>query len=364
MSGTVILTAGGTGGHLFPAEALARELLTRGRRVALVTDRRGGAFPVEGVPTYRVPAGRFGAGIANKVKGLAGLALGTLAAGRLLRRLKAGAVVGFGGYPSMPAMLAASRMGLPTMIHEQNAVLGRANRMLAPRVTRIATHFRTVQGLNGADTAKIAHTGNPVRPAIVALRGQPYAAPEPEGPVRLLVIGGSLGAAILSRVVPPALLALDPALRSRLRVSQQVRAEDMEKVAAMYDGSGLEVETQRFFTDMPARLATAHLVIARAGGSTTAELAVAGRPAILVPYAAAIADEQTANARHLVEAGGAWLMPEHDFTSEALTDLLTQLLTSPTALSQAASAARSLGEPEAAKHLADLVEAIEREGAR
>jgi UDP-N-acetylglucosamine--N-acetylmuramyl-(pentapeptide) pyrophosphoryl-undecaprenol N-acetylglucosamine transferase len=364
MSGTVILTAGGTGGHLFPAEALARELLVRGRQVALVTDKRGGAFPVEGVPTYRVPAGRFGAGIANKLKGLIELGLGTLAAGRLLRRLKAGAVVGFGGYPSMPAMLAASRMGLPTMIHEQNAVLGRANKMLAPKVTKVATHFSTVQGLSANDTAKIAHTGNPVRPAIVDLRDQPYEAPQAGGPIRLLVIGGSLGAAILSRVVPPALLALDPALRGRLQISQQVRAEDMEKVAAIYAGSGLEVETQRFFTDMPARLASAHLVIARAGGSTTAELAVAGRPAILIPYAAAIADEQTANARHLVEAGGAWLMPERAFTAEALSAKLTQLLNEPQTLADAAAAARALGEPEAAKHLADLVEAIEREGGR
>jgi len=262
----------------------------------------------------------------------------------------------------MPAMLAASRLGLPTMIHEQNAVLGRANRMLAPRVNRVATHFATVEGLQANDRGKIAHTGNPVRPAIVALRTRDYVALEPNGPIRLLVIGGSLGAAILSRVVPAALLALPPELRGRLTVSQQVRAEDMDKVAATYAGSGLEVETQRFFTDMPERLAAAHLVIARAGGSTTAELAVSGRPAILIPYAAAIADEQTANARHLVQAGGAWLMPEREFTSEALTTLLCELLTTPDTLSRAANAARSLGEPEAAKHLADLVEAIEQEG--
>jgi UDP-N-acetylglucosamine--N-acetylmuramyl-(pentapeptide) pyrophosphoryl-undecaprenol N-acetylglucosamine transferase len=364
MAGPVILTAGGTGGHLFPAEALARELLDRGRQVALVTDKRGGDFPVEGVPTYRIPAGRFGAGLGAKIRGVADLARGTLAARRLLKQLAARSVVGFGGYPSMPAMLAAHRLGLPTMIHEQNAVLGRANKILAKRVGRVATQFQTVEGLAAEDKGKIVHTGNPVRPAIVALRARPYEAPDATGPVRLLVIGGSLGAAILSRVVPPALLALPDALKARLRISQQVRPEDAEKVAGLYAGSGLEIETQRFFTDMPERLASAHLVIARAGGSTTAELSVAGRPAILVPYAAAIADEQTANARHLVAAGGAWLMPEREFTASALTALIEKLAGEPETLGAAAAAARTLGEPEAARRLADLVDLIEREDAR
>lgn len=254
----VVLAAGGTGGHLFPAEALARELMGRGHRVALMTDKRGHAFPVEGVATYRVPAGRFGGGIAGKLRALIEIGAGMLTAGRLLKRLTPGAVVGFGGYPSVPTMLAAARLKLPSLIHEQNAVLGRANRMLARRVRRVATAFETVAGLDAADRGKIVRTGNPVRPAILALRDLPYQPPVPGGPLRILVTGGSQGARILSKIVPAALTTLSPSLRTRLSVSQQVRPEDLEAVEAVYAGSGIAVEIRRFFEDIPVRLTADH----------------------------------------------------------------------------------------------------------
>lgn len=363
MSRPVILAAGGTGGHLFPAEALARELIARGRPVALVTDRRGGNFPVSGVETFRIPAGQFGAGLLTKLRGVVGLARGFLAASRLLRRLQPGAVVGFGGYPSMPTMLAAQRLGLPTVIHEQNAVLGRANASLAQHVDRIATHFAAAEGLASGLRSKVVATGNPVRPTISALRALPYDAPTADGPLRILVIGGSQGARILSAVVPEALLALPPALRARIELSQQARAEDLDAVVARYAAAGLKADIRRFFDDMPVRLGAAHLVIGRAGGSTTAELTVAGRPAILVPYAAAIADEQTANARNLVAGGAAWLLPEAEFTAPALAALIEKLAADPALLAAAAAAAHAMGEPAAAVKLADLVERVERERA-
>jgi len=358
----VVLAAGGTGGHMFPAEALARELVGRGHGVALVTDARGQIWGdrMAGVATYRIRAGRFGRGMLGNLKGIIDIARGTLEAGRLLRRLGPGTAVGFGGYPSVPTMLAAARLRVPTMIHDQNAVLGRANRMLAGRVRAIATAFDTVQGLKPADRRKIVRTGNPVRPAIAALRDQPYLAPTPGGEIRLLVTGGSQGARILSRVIPAALVALAPALRQRLQVSQQVRPEDLAAVEAAYRDSGLAIELKPFFDDIPTRLGVAHLVIARSGGSTVAELAVAGRPAILVPLASALADEQTANARMLVDRGGAWLLSEADFTPAALTALLERVLADPALLSRSAAAAHSLGEPAAASLLADLVDTLQK----
>jgi UDP-N-acetylglucosamine--N-acetylmuramyl-(pentapeptide) pyrophosphoryl-undecaprenol N-acetylglucosamine transferase len=359
----VVLAAGGTGGHMFPAEALGRELVERGRRVALVTDKRGGAFPVEGVATYRIPAGRSGSGVGAKLKGAVDVARGVLAARRLLKRLDARSVVGFGGYPSLPTMLAASGLGLPTVIHDSNAVLGRANRMLQRRVGAIATAFETVAGLDERARASVVHTGNPVRPQVQSLRRLQYDAPQPGGPIRLLVIGGSQGARILSQVIPIALASLPPEIRLRLRVSQQVRKEDMPAVDRVYEMSGIPVEVANFFQDLPARLGSAHLVICRSGGSTVAELTVAGRPSILVPLAAAIADEQTVNAQELVERGAAWLLPEREFNAPSLTALLRKLLGDPEALARAASEAHALGQPDAASALADLVERIEA-GAR
>jgi UDP-N-acetylglucosamine--N-acetylmuramyl-(pentapeptide) pyrophosphoryl-undecaprenol N-acetylglucosamine transferase len=354
MSALIVLAAGGTGGHIFPAEALAGELLTRGLKVALVTDKRGQAFGdrLPGVSLHRIRAGRPGAGLISKIVAAAGIALGTLAAQKLLRALAPAATVGFGGYPSVPTVLAAARLGLPTLLHEQNARLGRANRWLAPRVKHIATSFAAVDGLpHGAVTIE---TGNPVRRDIVARRDTPYAAPG-SGTIRILVTGGSQGAAILSQVVPAALALLTPDLRARLDLAQQARPEDVETVRAAHAGNGIKAETESFFTDIPARLARAHLVIARAGASTVAELCAVGRPAILVPYRYAADDHQTANAAALTIAGAAWTMPEAEFTPAALAATLTRLLQAPEQLAAAAEASRGLGMPDAARRLADLV---------
>jgi UDP-N-acetylglucosamine--N-acetylmuramyl-(pentapeptide) pyrophosphoryl-undecaprenol N-acetylglucosamine transferase len=359
MSALVVLAAGGTGGHMFPAEALARELLGRGFRVALVTDRRGQAFgdKLPGVALHRIRAGRFGGGLMGKVAGLTGLALGTIEAGRLLRRLAPAAAVGFGGYPSLPTMLAAARLRLPTTIHEQNAILGRANRLLAPRARVIAASFAETQGLRPADQARLTVTGNPVRPAIAALHGTPYRAPETGGAFEILVIGGSQGARVLSEVIPAAFAALPEALRRRLRVTQQARAEDLDAVREAHRASGVAAELATFFADVPERLARAHLVISRSGASTVAELATVGRPAILVPYLHAADDHQTANARALEKAGGAWVMPQASFAAASLAEMLTALIAAPDRLARAAAAAAGQARPEAARALADVVAA-------
>jgi UDP-N-acetylglucosamine--N-acetylmuramyl-(pentapeptide) pyrophosphoryl-undecaprenol N-acetylglucosamine transferase len=358
MNGTLtVLAAGGTGGHMFPAEALARELLGRGSRVALVTDRRGQAFgeKLPGVELHRIRAGRIGAGLMSKVVGIAELALGTLEAGRLLRAISPAAVVGFGGYPSLPTMLAATRLGVPTLIHEQNAILGRANRLLAPRVGHIATSFTEVGAVRAADHARIVETGNPVRPSITAERNAPYPALVEGGVFNILILGGSQGARILSEVIPAALARLPEALRRRLRVTQQARAEDLEAVRRAHSTNGVAAELATFFNDVPARLAQAHLVISRSGASTVAELAMIGRPAILVPYLHATDDHQTANARALEKAGGAWVISQSLFTPDTLAERLVALANAPKQLASAASAAHTLGRPNAARALADLV---------
>jgi len=355
-SGVVVLAAGGTGGHMFPAEALARALLGRGREVALMTDSRGASFGnLPAVALYRIRAGRVGGNLLRRVMGIASLALGTVEAARKLRALGPAAVVGFGGYPSVPTMLAAARQRLPTVIHEQNAILGRANRLLAPRVQRIATSFAEVGAMRSQDRTRANLTGNPVRPAIAALRQRPYGAPDPDGAFELLVLGGSQGARILSEVVPAALARLDPALRQRLRLSQQARAEDLEAVRASHAASGIAAEVKPFFDDVPARLGRAHLVLARSGASTVAELTVSGRPAILVPYRYAADDHQTANAGALEAAGAAWVIPEGAFTADALAEQLALLMRSPELLRETAARAFALGRPDAADRLADLV---------
>jgi len=366
-AGVVVLAAGGTGGHMFPAEALARALLTRGRSVALVTDSRGEAWGerLPEVPLHRIRAGRVSGNVLRRAVGAAELALGTVQAGRHLRALSPAAVVGFGGYPSVPTMLAAARQRLPTVIHEQNAILGRANRLLAGRARRIATSFAEVGGIRVADRARVVETGNPVRPAVIALRGSQYLPPRPGEPFELLVLGGSQGARILSAVLPAAFARLPDALRRRLRLAQQARPDDIEAVRAAHKANGIAAEVRAFFDDVPARLARAHLVIARSGASTVAELAVMGRPAILVPFAAAADDHQTANARALAAAGAAWLVPETAFTPTTFADRLAALMEAPDTLREAAAKAFQLARPDAAERLADLViaSAGSREGA-
>lgn len=358
MTGAVLLAAGGTGGHVFPAEALAAELLARGYPVALVTDHRiaAPAGALGGVPVHRIAAGGIaGRGLGARARAVAELGIGYLQSRRLLHGLRPRAVIGFGSYASLPPMLAATGLGIPTALHEQNGVLGRANRMLAPRVTRIATSFAHVARLRPAFSGKVVRTGMPVRTGILARRDDPYQAPAEGGPIRILVLGGSQGARVLSEVVPAALAALPAGLRARLAVAEQCRSEDIDQVRAAYRDSGIATELATFFDDVPDRLSAAHLVISRAGASTTAELTAIGRPAILVPYLFAIDDHQTANARAVEEAGGAWVMPQPAFTAAALGDRLAGLLAMPEALARAAACARAAGVPDAAARLADLV---------
>ncbi|WP_135470341.1 undecaprenyldiphospho-muramoylpentapeptide beta-N-acetylglucosaminyltransferase [Crenalkalicoccus roseus] len=364
----IVIAAGGTGGHLFPAEALAAALLARGERVALMTDARSAAFDSPAFANAERfvlrGAGLAGRGAAQALRGAAALAAGTLQARRLLRALSAAAVVGFGGYPSVPPLLAARL--LPgrrpvTVLHEQNAVLGRANRWLAPRADLLALSHAATARLPAGCRAEVV--GNPVRPALAALAGQGYAAPQPEGALRLLVLGGSLGARVFADVVPGAVAALPPGLRERLVVAQQCRPEDLGRVRAAYAAGGVPAELSPFFPDVAGRLATAHLVIARAGASTVAELACAGRPAVLVPLPGAIDDHQRANARALEEAGAAWLVAQPHFTAASLALLLGALLADPARLERAAAAAARLAQPQAAQRLAELVLALVRDRA-
>jgi UDP-N-acetylglucosamine--N-acetylmuramyl-(pentapeptide) pyrophosphoryl-undecaprenol N-acetylglucosamine transferase len=359
--GTIMLAAGGTGGHMFPAEALARALLARGRSVTLVTDRRGHAFgdSLAEVPVHRIRAASPGAGLIGKLKAAVEMALGLLEARALLRRLRPAAVVGFGGYPSVPTVYAAIQARVPSLLHEQNAVLGRANRMLIAGAKRLAVAFTGVTRVSKADRAKIIRTGNPVRPAIAARRDAAYQAPETGAPIHLLVMGGSQGARVFSDIVPQALALLPAPIRARIHLSQQCRPEDLEAARAALSGLGLGGLTlESFFRDVPDRLAACHLAITRAGASTIAELTCVGRPAILVPYPHATDDHQTANARQLAEAGAAWLVPQPDFTARALADRLSALLNDPATLRAAAESARDWGTAQAADALADAVLAM------
>jgi UDP-N-acetylglucosamine--N-acetylmuramyl-(pentapeptide) pyrophosphoryl-undecaprenol N-acetylglucosamine transferase len=353
-NGPIILAAGGTGGHMFPAEALARALLARGRAVALVTDARGQAFgdALSDVPVHRIRAATLGAGLLGKVRTVAELGLCTFLARRLLGGLDPAVVVGFGGYPSVPTMLAAQRMGVATLIHEQNAVLGRANRLLAKGARVVATSFPSVAGLAAERQVR---TGNPVRPAIAALRDLAYAAPHGDTPIELLITGGSQGAQILGEIIPAAAALLAPSLKQRLRIFQQARAEQVDAVRAAYELAGIQAEVAPFFKDMPARLAACQLAVTRAGASTVAELAACGRPALLVPYPHATDDHQTANAKALAASGGAWVVPQPEFTPPSLAARLALLLESPATLAMAADASRGWGIPDAAEKLADAV---------
>jgi UDP-N-acetylglucosamine--N-acetylmuramyl-(pentapeptide) pyrophosphoryl-undecaprenol N-acetylglucosamine transferase len=360
----VVIAAGGTGGHFFPAEALAAELVARGQWVALMTDARSGGLssPVfTGRDRFVIAgAGIAGRGVARGALAAAGLLRGIVQARQILTRIEAGVVVGFGGYPSVAPVTAARllshRPGV--ILHEQNAVLGRANRALARGADTLALSFAATRGLPSGVPAEL--TGNPVRPALASLAEAPYAPPGDR--LNVLVLGGSLGARVLSDVVPAALAGLPPEWRGRLAVTQQCRVEDMERVRAAYCQSRILASLAPFFDHVGTLLRQAHLVIARAGASTVAELAVAGRPSVLVPLPHAIDDHQSANARALADAGAAWVLPQPGFTAEALSALLLRLL--PDALPAAAAAARSLARPRAAEALADLVERILAERVR
>jgi len=353
-----VLAAGGTGGHMIPAHALAEELMRRGHRVALVTDDRGARIPglFDGVQVHILPAGRLGGGPAGWLKAVRNIFTGRAMASRLYETFRPSAVIGFGGYPALPALLAANGDRIPTLIHEQNAVLGRVNRLMAGRVAAIATAYETVQRLSKRDSAKAHLVGNPVRDEVLALRDQPYPPLSADGVFRVLVTGGSQGAAILSSVVPDGLGLLPEHFRRRLQVTQQCRAEDIEPVRARYAALGIPADLATYIEDMPEKLGWSHLVIARAGASTIAELTAAGRPAILVPLPSATDDHQTANAREMAKAGGARMISQAAFTPVELAKQMQKLGLDPEALANAAARARAVGRPNAASDLADLVE--------
>lgn len=357
--GPILLSAGGTGGHLFPAEALAHELTARGWVVHLATDDRVGRFTGT-FPASEIHAvGSATIGSRNPLalaRALWAIWRGVRQASAVIARIKPEAVVGFGGYPTLPPLYAATRRRVPTLIHEQNAVMGRANRALAPRVDAIAGGFLP-QG-QGAFAAKTVTTGNPVRPAVIEAASTPYAPSGAGEPFRLLVFGGSQGAQFFSDAVPAAIALLAPAQRARLAVTQQARAEDAERVKAAYAELGVTAEVSPFFTDMAARMAAAHLVMSRSGASTVSEIAVIGRPALLVPYPHALDHDQAANAAALAAAGGAEVHAQSTLTPERVAELIGPLMDDPARLAAMAAAAKSAGRPDATRLLADLAEAI------
>lgn len=354
----ILLAAGGTGGHLFPAEALGVVLMRHGLRVRLVTDDRAlrysGLFSrdmIDVVPSETV-RGRSPIALARTVLKLGA---GGLMALNLMRRLKPAAVIGFGGYPTLPPLLAARLMGIPTLVHEANAVMGRANRFLSGKVSAIATSLPGVLDRDPVLSGKTTTTGTPMRPAILAAAAVPYVAPEPDGALRLLVTGGSQGARVMADIVPHAIEQLSPELWRRLVLVQQVRDEDMARVRAVYDRLKLNFELEPFFSDLPARLASSHLVVSRSGAGTVAELAAIGRPSILVPLPGAIDQDQYANAGVLAQAGGAIRIVQGDFTPTRLAQELSALAAAPERLKAMAAGARGVGRLDAADRLADLV---------
>ena len=357
---TFVLSAGGSGGHLFPAQALARELTRRGKKIVVMTDARGTQYPsyfpeaaIEIVPAAAFSDRSFLRLLAAPFEILAGIATALVK----ILRIKPAAVVGFGGYPSLPVMVAACMARFPTAILAPDAVVGRANRLVANYVRVIAGGLPLKRFLP-RDMSKVVYTGNPIRPEVAAFSAAPYERPLENGPLRLLIFGGSQGARALSEIVPAAVAQLSPELRARLSIVQQCRPEDLEQAKAVYAKAGVKAELASFFRDLPERMAQAHLVIGRSGVGTVSELMVIGRPAILVPLPHALDDNQTPNADAFAESGGGWRVSQSELTPERLAQMLSAVLSDPDDLAQRAIAARKLAKPDAAQRLADLVEQI------
>ncbi len=363
MAGLVLLAAGGTGGHLFPAQALAEALRHRGWRVQLATDHRvegyGKDFPAEAV--HRIQSGTLTREPVAAATALVRFGLGLMESRKLIQALRPDVAVGFGGYPTVPPMLAASWAGIPTVIHDQNAVLGRANRFLASRATKIATSAAKVAGAEKF-AQRIVFTGNPVRPAVLAAAATPYPSRAADAPFRLTAFGGSQGARFLADLVPGALSLVTDDVLSRIAVVQQCRPEDLERVRARYAELKVAAELAPFFADMPQRIAGSHLVVSRSGASTCAELAVIGRPAILIPLPGALDQDQKLNAAILAEAGGAFLMEQRDLSPARLAGEIIRFVREPDRLEKAAAAAKTVGRPDAVDRLADLVEQVAADG--
>ncbi len=355
-----VLAAGGTGGHMVPAHAVAQELTARGHRVALITDERGAKIPglFGDIQTHVLPAGRMSGGISGWIKGFSAIREGRTMARRLYETFEPSAVVGFGGYPALPALLGAFAEGIPAIVHEQNAVLGRVNRLVARKVAAIATAYPEVKRLSRRHARKVHLVGNPVREAVLDLRDEPFPVFSDESVLRLLVTGGSQGATILSQVVPAGLGMLPISLRRRLQVTQQCRPEDIEQVRGTYLEMEIPADLMTYIEDMPTKLAWSHLVIGRAGASTIAELTAAGRPAILIPLPTAMDNHQAYNVLEMVKAGGARAIDQKDFTPAELAKQMQKLAMEPGALQNAAKRARACGRPDAVKDMCDLIESF------
>lgn len=356
-----MLAAGGTGGHLFPAFSLADELVRRGYIVDLMTDMRGGKFDADfpARTIYRIPSSTLsGRSPPALARTMAELLRGVVVAHRILGRVSPKAVFGFGGYPTFPPLVAAWLRRIPVAVHEQNAVVGRANRMLAPLVKFVAISFDPTARIKAAHAHKIHLTGNPVRELVADSSKVPYELPRENGPIKLLVFGGSQGARFFADTVPDALSLLDEDLRARLSVVQQCREEDLQRVQLAYKQGGITADLAAFFGDLPARISDAHLIVARAGASTVAELAVLGRPSVLVPLPHSLDNDQLQNATRLQESGGAWCMRQADLSPRNLASELDRLFRQPELLEKAAQAAKAVGQPDAANRLADLAEEL------
>ena len=356
--GTIVLAAGGTGGHLFPAQALAEELNRRGYVIHLMTDERvrdyGKSFPA--VETHIVRSATLSLSKPWLIPSRAlRLYRGYRSATAILQRVRPLAVAGFGGYPSFPPILAASRLKIPCLVHDQNAVMGRANRMLAKFTDAIASSFPNLQGLPASTEKKLTITGNPVRDVVLTYQAAPY---PPFAPFNLLVFGGSQGAQFFGEFMPKVIAAMSPAERKAIVLTQQVRPENMNQVKALYERLDVACELNPFFLDMPARIAKSHLVICRSGASTIAELGVIGRPAIMVPLPHAIDNDQLRNAESFAAAGAGWVQPQGSLEPTAFAAFLTKLRSQEAQLTNAAAAALGHGKPDAAQRLADLTEKI------
>jgi UDP-N-acetylglucosamine--N-acetylmuramyl-(pentapeptide) pyrophosphoryl-undecaprenol N-acetylglucosamine transferase len=357
--GSIMLAAGGTGGHLFPAQALGEELIRRGYEVDLITDTRGNVFGAEfpARKIYKVPAATFrGRSPIEATKTLGTLGNGFQAAYRIMGEAAPRAIIGFGGYPTLAPVLAAMGRGIPSAIHEQNSVMGQANRFLAPMVKVIGCAFEKTKYLEGKLLAKARVTGTPLRSAVLALHNMPYRPPSSQAQLNLLVVGGSQGAKYFSDIVPQALQLLPEQIRDRLFVMQQCREDDIDRVFEAYEAAGVAAELTTFFEDLPYRMSNSHLIIARSGATTIAELCALGRPALLVPLPHAKDNDQLENATRLETSGGAWCFPQNSLTPDGLASAVRRLFEDPSALVRAASNAHALANYRAVENLAELLE--------
>ena len=357
---TVILAAGGTGGHMFPAEALAQDLVSRGYRVILATDARGKKYEpfAGGIPVEVLSSATVKPGLMSKICSALSLVKGYGQSRALLKKYNPAIVVGFGGYPSLMPVLAAQHKKIPTIIHESNAILGKANVFLSKKADRIAIGLPDIQGLDDCDTVRMVVTGNPVRSDIAALYTQPYPALQKDGPINILVMGGSQGASVFSDILPKSVTALPEECRVRLNLMQQCREEDLDNVRGAYAEAGIKAELAPFFSNVSERLSAAHLFIGRSGAATVAEVSTAGRPAIFVPYPHHADQQQKRNADSVADLGGAWVMEETEFSAHALQERLENFMREPQILFEAAENARKAGKPDAARKLGNVVVAL------